>query len=113
MSFISRNIISNIGLDNIFSILEGVNFYSKNFYLRIAALFGCAITSGLGAVNNDANVKIGQSVLIFGIGATTGPKILSSSFFSKVCFKLIAKLSTFTSFFPLNIMAINLSNGGS
>ena len=40
----------------------------KNFDLRIAALFGCAITSGFGAVNNDANVKIGQSVLIFGIG---------------------------------------------
>ena len=40
----------------------------KNFDLRTAALFGCAITSGFGAVNNDANVKIGQSVLIFGIG---------------------------------------------
>ncbi|MDC3089823.1 zinc-binding dehydrogenase [Candidatus Pelagibacter sp.] len=40
----------------------------KNFDLRIAALFGCAVTSGFGAVNNDANVKIGQSVLIFGIG---------------------------------------------
>ena len=31
-------------------------------------LFGCAITSGFGAVNNDAKVKIGQSVVIFGIG---------------------------------------------
>ena len=40
----------------------------KDFDLRTAALFGCAITSGFGAVNNDANVKIGQSVLIFGIG---------------------------------------------
>ena len=40
----------------------------KNFDLRSAALFGCAITSGFGAVNNDAKVKIGQSVLIFGIG---------------------------------------------
>jgi S-(hydroxymethyl)glutathione dehydrogenase/alcohol dehydrogenase len=40
----------------------------KNFNLRIAALFGCAVTSGFGAVNNDAQVKIGQSVLIFGIG---------------------------------------------
>ena len=40
----------------------------KNFNLKVAALFGCAITSGFGAVNNDANVKIGQSVLIFGIG---------------------------------------------
>ena len=40
----------------------------KNFDLRTAALFGCAITSGFGAVNNDANVKIGQSDLIFGVG---------------------------------------------
>ena len=40
----------------------------KNFDLRSAALFGCAITSGFGAVNNDAKVKIGQSVLIFGVG---------------------------------------------
>ena len=40
----------------------------KDFDLRTAALFGCAVTSGFGAVNNDAKVKIGQSVLIFGIG---------------------------------------------
>ena len=40
----------------------------KNFDLKIAALFGCAITSGYGAVNNDAKVKIGQSVLIYGMG---------------------------------------------
>ena len=41
----------------------------KDFDLRTAALFGCVVTSGFGAVNNDAKVKIGQSVLIFGIGA--------------------------------------------
>ena len=41
---------------------------SKEFDLKKAALFGCAVTSGFGAVNNDANVKIGQAVLIFGIG---------------------------------------------
>ena len=40
----------------------------NNFDLRTAALFGCAVTSGFGAVNNDAKVKIGQSVLIFGVG---------------------------------------------
>jgi len=40
----------------------------KEFDLKKAALFGCAVTSGFGAVNNDANVKIGQAVLIFGIG---------------------------------------------
>ena len=40
----------------------------KDFAMRTAALFGCAVISGFGAVNNDAQVKIGQSVLIFGIG---------------------------------------------
>ena len=40
----------------------------KDFDLKVAALFGCAVTSSFGAVNNDAKVKIGQSVLIFGIG---------------------------------------------
>ena len=40
----------------------------NNFDLKTAALFGCAITSGFGAVNNDAKVKIGQSVVIFGVG---------------------------------------------
>ena len=41
---------------------------SKNADLKTAALYGCAITSGFGAVNNDAKVQIGQSVLIFGMG---------------------------------------------
>ena len=40
----------------------------EDFDLKVAALFGCAVTSAFGAVNNDANLKIGQSVLIFGLG---------------------------------------------
>ena len=36
--------------------------------MRTATLFGCAVTSGFGIVNNDAKVKIGQSILIFGVG---------------------------------------------
>jgi S-(hydroxymethyl)glutathione dehydrogenase/alcohol dehydrogenase len=40
----------------------------KNFDMRIAPLFGCAVTTAFGVVNNDAQVKVGQSVLIFGIG---------------------------------------------
>ena len=39
-----------------------------DFDLRTAALFGCVVTTGFGAVNNDAKIKIGQSVLIFGVG---------------------------------------------
>ena len=40
----------------------------NNFDKRIATLFGCAITTAFGVVDNDAQVKIGQSVLIFGVG---------------------------------------------
>jgi len=40
----------------------------KNFDLRIAPLFGCAITTGFGVINNDAQIKIGQSIVIFGLG---------------------------------------------
>jgi len=40
----------------------------KNFDMRIAPLFGCAVTTAFGVVNNDAQVKVGQSVVIFGIG---------------------------------------------
>ena len=35
---------------------------------RIATLFGCAVTTAFGVVDNDAQLKIGQSVLIYGIG---------------------------------------------
>jgi len=39
-----------------------------SFDMRIAPLFGCAVTTAFGVVNNDAQIKIGQSVVIFGIG---------------------------------------------
>jgi S-(hydroxymethyl)glutathione dehydrogenase/alcohol dehydrogenase len=39
-----------------------------DFDLRIAPLFGCAVTTAFGVVNNDAQIKVGQSVVIFGIG---------------------------------------------
>ncbi len=41
---------------------------SKDFDLRIAPLFGCAITTGFGVINNEAQVKIGESIIIFGLG---------------------------------------------
>ncbi len=40
----------------------------NNFDMRLAPLFGCAITTAFGVINNDANLKIGQSILIFGLG---------------------------------------------
>ena len=40
----------------------------KDFDMRVAPLFGCAVTTAFGVVNNDAQIKVGQSVVIFGIG---------------------------------------------
>jgi len=36
--------------------------------LEIAALMGCAVTTAFGLINNDAQVKIGQSVVVLGCG---------------------------------------------
>ena len=40
----------------------------KSLDMRVATLLGCAVTTAFGVVDNDAKIKIGQSVLIFGIG---------------------------------------------
>jgi S-(hydroxymethyl)glutathione dehydrogenase/alcohol dehydrogenase len=36
--------------------------------LEVAALFGCAVTTGFGVVQNNAKVRIGESVVVFGAG---------------------------------------------
>lgn len=36
--------------------------------LKVAALFGCAVTTGFGVVENNAKVRIGESVVVFGSG---------------------------------------------
>ena len=40
----------------------------KDIDLRSATLFGCSLTTAFGVVNNDAKIKIGQSVIIIGVG---------------------------------------------
>ncbi|OGT23240.1 MAG: dehydrogenase [Gammaproteobacteria bacterium RIFCSPHIGHO2_12_38_15] len=40
----------------------------KEVDFESAALMGCAILTGVGVVNNDAQIKVGQSVVIFGMG---------------------------------------------
>jgi Zn-dependent alcohol dehydrogenase len=40
----------------------------KNIPLQIAALIGCAVTTGVGAVLNTARVKPGSSVVVIGAG---------------------------------------------
>jgi len=34
----------------------------------VAALFGCAVTTGFGVVENNAKVRIGETVVVFGAG---------------------------------------------
>jgi Zn-dependent alcohol dehydrogenase len=52
--------------------------------LEVAAVFGCAVVTGVGAVFNAANVRPGQSVAIIGLGgvglnAVMGAKIAGAS----------------------------------
>jgi len=39
-----------------------------DFDPKLAPLFGCAITTAIGVINNNAQVKVGQSVVVFGVG---------------------------------------------
>lgn len=36
--------------------------------MEVAALFGCAVTTGFGVVENNAKVRIGEAVVVFGAG---------------------------------------------
>jgi Zn-dependent alcohol dehydrogenase len=40
----------------------------QEFSLETATLYGCAVTTGFGVIHNDAMVKIGESVVVFGVG---------------------------------------------
>lgn len=40
----------------------------KESDLEVAALFGCAVTTGFGIVQNNAKIQIGESVVVFGAG---------------------------------------------
>ena len=40
----------------------------KDTNKKIASLFGCAITTGFGTIENIANLQIGESIVIFGSG---------------------------------------------
>jgi S-(hydroxymethyl)glutathione dehydrogenase/alcohol dehydrogenase len=40
----------------------------RDFDPKLAPLFGCAITTAIGVINNNAGVKVGQSVVVFGVG---------------------------------------------
>ena len=39
-----------------------------DYDIKVAPLLGCAVTTAAGVINNDAGVKIGESVVVFGVG---------------------------------------------
>jgi len=41
---------------------------TKDIDFEIAALFGCAVTTGLGVINNNSHLKIGESIVVLGAG---------------------------------------------
>ncbi|MBL08993.1 MAG: dehydrogenase [Acidiferrobacteraceae bacterium] len=41
---------------------------SASINMEIASLFGCAVTTGFGVVENNAEIKLGESVVVFGAG---------------------------------------------
>ena len=49
-----------------------------DFDMKLAPLFGCAVTTAMGVINNDAQVKIGQSVVVFGVGGV-GLNVIQSA----------------------------------
>lgn len=52
---------------------------SKKIDLKIAALYGCAITTGYGVVHNNSSLKSGESIVIFGVGGAGMAIVLAAS----------------------------------
>ena len=57
---------------------------AENINLQVASLFGCAITTGFGVIVNDANVKIGETVVIYGAGGV-GLNMVQAAKLSGAC----------------------------
>ncbi len=60
----------------------------KSVNFDIASLLGCAVTTALGLINNEANAKIGESILIIGSGSVGLSLIQASTLVS--CFPIVA-----------------------
>lgn len=55
-----------------------VTVIPEDLDLRLAPLFGCAVTTAMGVINRDAGVEVGQSVVVFGIGGV-GVNVVQSA----------------------------------
>ena len=54
----------------------------RDFDMRIAPLYGCAITTGYGVVHNDAHLQSGESIAVFGVGGAGLSVVLAASLVS-------------------------------
>lgn len=59
-----------------------ITLIPSDFDLKLATLYGCALTTAFGSVINDAELKIGESVLVLGIGGVGLPTILAAKMVS-------------------------------
>ncbi len=69
-----KNVIVGGGLVTTFNDMSiisenRITVVPKSIPFETCALLGCSLTTALGLVNNEAKIKIGQSVLIFGSGS--------------------------------------------
>jgi S-(hydroxymethyl)glutathione dehydrogenase/alcohol dehydrogenase len=55
---------------------------SSNIPREVAALMGCAVTTGLGLIDNEAQLKIGQSIAVIGCGGVGTSVILGAAMVS-------------------------------
>ncbi|EMY34112.1 Zn-dependent alcohol dehydrogenase, partial [Arthrobacter crystallopoietes BAB-32] len=55
--------------DHVVVARESVVVIDDGVPYEVAAMFGCAVLTGMGAVANTARVESGQSVAVFGLGA--------------------------------------------
>ena len=53
-----------------------------DFDMRIAPLYGCAVTTGYGVVHNDARLKSGESIAVIGVGGAGMSVVLAASLVS-------------------------------
>jgi alcohol dehydrogenase len=58
---------------------ESAVVVARDVPLRTAALFGCAVLTGAGAVLNTASVRAGQSVAVFGLGGVGLAAVMGAS----------------------------------
>ncbi|MBU1199359.1 MAG: zinc-binding dehydrogenase [Nanoarchaeota archaeon] len=59
-----------------------VTMIPKNFDMKTAPLYGCAITTAYGVIHNDSNMKMGDSIAVFGAGGVGVALVLMASLIS-------------------------------